>query len=204
MNEPAAPKNRTEGLPAGAPSDATGSSVNWVEALYRQHFQEILGFIARKVGEGPPDPEDVAQQTFEAIAKHKAPETIENKRAYLFRTAANAITSFRRHAAVELRFAKYDLGVQKIFGEGDGLSPERVLLDRENIDLVVAAIEKLPRRRRRLLLLNRIEGVSYAALARRYNVTEGTIRKQVGKAMTELAEYAPGFEDSDAGHDAGK
>lgn len=189
----------TEGNPSkhvremqNAPSGESGS---WFDRLYREHFQEILAFVVNKVGSGPPDPDDVTQHTFEAIARHKAPETIQNKRAFLYRTAANFIISFRRHAAVEQKHAEHDLRVQQIFGEGDGLSPERVLLDREQIDQVIDVIQKLPRRRRRLLLLNRVEGLSYAALARRYSVSETTIRKQVAKAMRELAAYAPGFDD---------
>ena len=197
MGQGGAPKDKNNSAQPPVTGEDRARDDSWVDRLYRDHFREILGFVMQKVGNGPPDPEDMAQQAFIQIAKHKAPETIKNKRAYLYRSAANAIISFRRREAVERRFAQHDLGVQKIFGEGDGLSPERVLLDREQIELVVSAIERLPRRRRRLLLLNRVEGLSYAALARRYGISEKNIRVQVSKALAALAEYAPSYDGKD-------
>ena len=165
-----------------------------LDALYRAHFREILAFAINKVGNGPPDPEDVAQQAFAKFAQQRSPQTIENKRAWLYRTAANMISTFRRDAAVVRKHAELQSHLHEIFGESDGLGPERVLLGREHISEVVAIIRRMPRRRRRLLLLNRIEGLSYAALARRYKVSETTIRRQIAAAMKDLAAFAPDFD----------
>lgn len=177
-------------------SEAARAPKTWVDALYRDHFRELLAFVIGKVGQGPPDPEDITQDAFESVAKHRAPETIVNKRAYLYRAAANEIMTFRRRAAVRHKHAVRDFEVQKIFGEGDGLTPERVLLDRESIKAVMLAVDAMPARRRRLLLLNRVEGLSYAAIGRRFDVTEKTVRMQVKKAIEELVQYAPGYDDA--------
>lgn len=176
------------------PSVDNARPKNWIDGLYRAHFRELLAFVVGKVGGGPPDPEDVTQNAFERLAKHRAPDTVLNKRAYLYRTASNEITDFRRRAAVRHKHAVRDIEVQRIFGEGDGLTPERVLLDRETIEAVMQAVEKMPTRRRRLLLLNRVEGLSYAAIARRFKVSEMTVRRQIKKALAELAQYAPDYD----------
>lgn len=173
------------------------SSRRWVDALYRDYFSELLAFVRGKVGQGPPDPEDIIQVAFERIANHRAPETIENKRAYLYRTASNEIMTFRRRAAVRHKHAVREIEVQEIFGQDDGLTPERVLLEKEAIEAVMQAVDVLPARRRRLLLLNRVEGLSYAAIARRFNVSETTVRVQVKKALAELAQYVPGYNADD-------
>ena len=184
----------TSGGAQAASERTAGSAHDDLNTLYQDHFREILAFAVKKVGNGPPDPEDVAQQTFAKYAQQRAPQDIENKRAWLYRTAGNMILTFRRDAAVVRKHAELQSHLHEIFGESDGLGPERVLLDREHVSQVVAIIRRMPRRRRRLLLLNRIEGLSYAALARRYKVSETTIRRQIAAAMKELAAYAPGFD----------
>ncbi|MEO1037965.1 MAG: sigma-70 family RNA polymerase sigma factor [Pseudomonadota bacterium] len=168
-----------------------GSAQSWIDRLYRTYRQELTAFAVRKVGQGPPDPEDVVQHTFRQIAAMADPAAIVNIRAFLYRSAANYIISFRRREKVRRRHAGQASGLGDIFGESDGLDPERVLLGRERIMAVSALIRRLPRRQRRLLLLNRVEGVSFAELARRYDVSEATVRREVKKALEALTAYAP-------------
>ena len=191
---------RATAINADAPAPAP-APVDGLQDLYRAYFKEVVIFISRKVGSGPPEPEDVAQQAFAKFASLRNPEAIENKRAFLYRVAANILSSYRRHQIVERKHAEMDAGINDIFGESDGISPERVLLNREQFELLADAVRKMPRRKRRLLLLNRVEGLSYAELARRFNVTETTVRRQVLSAIKELAAYAP---DYDAGLDDGR
>ena len=165
----------------------------WLGALYEAHFRELSVFARRKVGDGPPEPEDIVQHAFARIAAHRAPETIENKRAFLYRTVANYISTCRRNVATHRRHTQQAGDTQEIFGESDGLSPERVLLNKEDILRAQEAIRKLPRQQRQLLLLNRVEGISYAALARRYKVSEPTIRRRVLAAVNEVAKAVPGY-----------
>lgn len=174
----------------GAP-ESHSSSRSWIDHLYRTYRQELTAFAVRKVGSGPPDPEDVVQHTFRQIAAMADPAAIVNVRAFLYRSAANYIISFRRREKVRRRHAGHAPGLGEIFSESDGLDPERVLLGRERIMAVSALIRRLPRRQRRLLLLNRVEGISFAELARRYDVSEATVRREVKKALEVLAAHAP-------------
>lgn len=151
--------------------------------LYACYSREMEGFVRRKVGDGPPDPEDIVQQTFANFVELKRPESIRNPRAFLYRIASNLIVNHFRRAVHARNFAILERNLAQALGARDEASPEIVLLDREAFAQVAAAVETLPRRRRRFLLLNRVEGMSYSEIARRNGVSEGTVRRDVELAV---------------------
>lgn len=150
--------------------------------LYERYRRELVAFVRMKVGGGPPEPEDVAQQAFVNYAALDDPTAVHNPRAFLYRTAANIVTNHHRRAALDRKHAALETE-QESDRARDELSPEIVLLDREQLALVEAAIKGLPARRRRYLLLNRLDGLSYVEIARREGLSEGVVRKQVAKAI---------------------
>ena len=58
-------------------SDNTG----FLEDMYRRYWYEICHYLRAKYGDGPPDPEDIAQVTFTKFATYQTPEHIRNPRA---------------------------------------------------------------------------------------------------------------------------
>ena len=165
-----------QAAPDAARSDALGD-------LYARYHREILLFVSRKVGDGPPEPEDIVQQTFANFAGLKRPDNVENPRAFLYTTASNLIINHFRRAVHVRNFDILERNLVHALGERDEFSPEIVLLDRERFAEVSAAVAALPRRRRRFLILHRVEGLSYSEIARRNGVSEATVRRDVELAL---------------------
>lgn len=66
------------------------------------------------------------------------------------------------------------------------MSPERVLQGREQIARVLATLEALPERTRRVFILVRFEEMSYKLVAQRLGISVSAVEKHVMKALRQL------------------
>ena len=149
---------------------------------YARYWTELCGYVSKAFGAGPPDPEDVAQTAFVKLASVDRPEDIDNPRAFLYAAARNTVADYHRRAATRRRHA----GELRRTAEDDdrcALSPERVLLGKERFAILQGVLQRMPRRRRAMLLLNRFDGVSLTEIARRFGISEAAVRKQIRLAM---------------------
>ena len=153
--------------------------------MYGRYRSELIGFVRRKFGKGPPEPEDVAQQAFVNFASLRSAGTIAHPRAFLFRIAHNIVLNSRKHDQIGRRFLESNPPPNERCEARDELDPEAVLLSREQCGLLEIAIRGMPPMRQEFLLLNRLEEFSYAEIARRMGRSESVVRKQVALAIRE-------------------
>jgi RNA polymerase sigma factor (sigma-70 family) len=155
---------------------------NGMEVLYARHWGELCHYIKKQFGAGPPDPQDVAQEAFMKFATVDDREAIDNPRAYLFRTAHNVLVDEHRRLALR-RTSPNDTEAQPV---SDDRTPERVLIGRERLAILTRTLLAMPAARRRSFLLNRLQGLSCAAIARTTGYSESAVKKHIGVALTEL------------------
>ena len=155
------------------------------EGIYKRHWTELCGYIRRVFGSGPPDPEDVAQTAFARFMQLARPEDIDNPWAFLTTTARHiAIDEHRRmqrsraHTSDVADLPENNLSV---------LTPEDVFLQEERFEILAAALEALPLKQRRLVLLNRFEGLSYGEIGRRFGMSGENVRKHVERSLAHCA-----------------
>ena len=65
------------------------------------------------------------------------------------------------------------------------LSPENVLLQAERFRILAQALERMPLKRRRLVLLNRFEGLSYAEIGEQFGMSAENVRKHIERTLAE-------------------
>ncbi|ATQ43612.1 RNA polymerase sigma factor [Caulobacter mirabilis] len=153
--------------------------------LYGDHRRELSAYVRRMVGAGPPEPEDVVQITFARFAAMSAETPIANPRAFLFRMAHNVIVDAHRRLARERRrMADEAVRVQ---GSVD-VSPEDVLLPKEDIARLEAAIARLKPKQRTALLMHRVDELSFAEIGRRLGLSPSGARKLVEQAFAACAD----------------
>jgi RNA polymerase sigma factor (sigma-70 family) len=155
---------------------------NSMDVLYARHWGELCHYIKKHFGPGPPDPEDVAQNAFVKFAAIKDRETIDNPRAYLFRTAHNALVD--EHRRLGLRGANAADGDAPPVS--DDRTPERVLVGQERLEILTRSLRVMPAARRRSFLLNRLQGLSCAAIARITGYSESAVKKHIDLALRDL------------------
>jgi RNA polymerase sigma factor (sigma-70 family) len=153
-----------------------------VGVLYARHWGELCRYIRKHFGPGPPDPEDVAQDAFARFMVIENRQAIDNPRAYLFRTAHNILVDEHRRFALR-RPSVTHAGVPP---ESDDRTPERVLAGEERLAILAQSLRGMPAARRRSFLLNRLQGLSCAAIARKTGYSESAIKKHIDVALREL------------------
>lgn len=153
------------------------------QALYARHWAELCNYVKKRFGAGPPDPEDIAQEAFLRYSSAENVNEIVNTRAYLYRTAHNIAIDERRRLASR---NSVKLAAEQGADCGDDRTPERVLLSRERLDVLARTIRGMPPAQRRSLLLNRLHGLSCAAIARMTGYSESAVKKHIAVALTDL------------------
>lgn len=168
-------------LEATAPAD--GERRQQLSDLYRVHWQGLCGYVRAQFGPGPPEPEDVAQSAFIRFAAAD-PAHIENPRAFLYATARHLAIDHYRQAQ---RASAHEQAAQAAAAENPlyELSPENVLLQAERFRILAQALERMPLKRRRLVLLNRFEGLSYAQIGEQCGMSAENVRKHIERALAE-------------------
>ncbi|MEM7741719.1 MAG: sigma-70 family RNA polymerase sigma factor [Pseudomonadota bacterium] len=179
----------TLNMSAGPPrrdGDAAIHKNSDVSRLYEQHAAPLIAGIRKMFGHGPPDPEDVAQQAFQKLLERGDLSSITNVRAFVWRTARNIVIDDRR--ARDTR-DKYDFEVEQIFFplKDDVLTPEHVLVAKEQLEAVKDVLRKMPERRRRALILHRIEGLSIVEVGQRLGIARPSASAHIARAMTDLS-----------------
>jgi RNA polymerase sigma factor (sigma-70 family) len=166
-----------------------------MDVLYARHWGELCHYIKKHFGSGPPDPEDVAQEAFMKFAAIQDRGTIDNPRAYLFRTAHNVLVDEHRRLALRLTNRSVS-GAEPV---SDDRTPERVLVGQERLRILTHSLRAMSAPRRRSFLLNRLQGLSCAAIARMTGYSESAVKKHIGLALMELEAAVTAAERSGPG-----
>ena len=156
-----------------------------LEELYKQYWRTLCRYLGGTFGPGPPEPEDVAQLAFARFAAHEHQAEIKDPKSFLWFTARNIVLSERRSMAVRRRRSE---DVEEIYSAlgGDAFTPERVLVAKELIAAVSVIVDAMPAKRRRVLMLNVIDGHSFAEIARQMGLSPTAVRKHYVRAMIDL------------------
>jgi RNA polymerase sigma factor (sigma-70 family) len=152
----------------------------FLDALYRAHIGELKAYLRRKFGAGPPDPEDVAQAAFSRFAALDDRQAIPNPKAYLMLTARNIVIDARRRMGTADRMATT---LEVIEENRADSSAEDVLSSREELKRLAAIVATLKPKERSAFLLHRIDGLSYAEIAERMNISASGARALVNRAL---------------------
>ena len=157
------------------------------KTLYQNVGEELVEGLRNRFGDGPPEPEDLAQEAFRRAIDHPEWSRISNKRAFIWRTAINlAVTNMRTTTAR----TKYEPDIRNIYfaEEGDNSTPETVLLVKEQLDAIRAALEAMPERRRWALLLRRVQGLTQREVAIRLGISRSAVAKHLARADKEISQ----------------
>ncbi|MEM1261960.1 MAG: sigma-70 family RNA polymerase sigma factor [Pseudomonadota bacterium] len=159
-----------------------------LEKWYSEHFTALVNFLRSRFGVGPPDPEDIAQRTFTQVLGKVDFQTVTNPRAYLWRVAHNFMVSEHRAIGAAERGVGNLTAITDV-DEGYLLVPERVLEAEAQVQTALRVIGEMPERRRDVLILVRVDGLTLRETASRLGISSAAASKHLAKA-TETLYYA--------------
>lgn len=149
-----------------------------IDRLFRQYYRPLCLYANRYLRDAG-RVEDVVQGAFVAYwEKCRAGLQPEQPKSYLYRIVHNRCIDDLRRSGSPL--------------PAEGLSRELDVPDEETVDRsfvwarLWTAIDKLPERRRQILLLNKRDGLACAEIGARMGISEFTVRNQLAKALKTL------------------
>jgi RNA polymerase sigma-70 factor (ECF subfamily) len=154
-------------------------------SLFDTHHQR-LHRLARRLSRTAEDARDLVQETFLRAARHAAsvPEGAGHEEAWLVRVMINVARDKWRQMAVRKR------GATEIANSAvEVSSSESALLARS---IIWQALQRLPPRRRAILVLYELEGTAIPAIARLLGVSSVTVRWHLSVGRRELAAAVQG------------
>ncbi len=153
-----------------------------LETWSRRYRTALTSFFTRRMPPGA-DPEDLVQEVFVRLARRQDLADVQNVEGYLFQAAANILTDWRRRQLTHAAAAHCELDERL---PDVGHSPERVLLGREGLRSLLAALSALPERTRAVFMLYHFEGMPHAEIGRRLNIAIRTVEDHIARANAAL------------------
>lgn len=139
----------------------------------------LIRWVARFVGE--PSAEDIAQSLYLRVQGIKDDPPITSKRAFLFRLARNLAID---HARAERRHGElFAAGVDAHHVASPEPGAETRLIDRERLDCLTVAVERMPLRCRQIFVMIKIDGLSVSQTADRLGISQDMVRKHIRHAL---------------------
>ncbi len=151
-----------------------------LKGLFVAHRRELQAYLTERLHDGDVAA-DLTQETFLRFAEQGGAATIGQPRSYLYRTARNlAIDHVRQKARRRTdSVANDDLAHLA----DDTANPEEATDARRRLAQLRDIIAELPDRTRQIFVLNRVEGLTYAEIAERLEVSESSVQKHLAKAL---------------------
>ncbi len=162
-------------------ADACGAEKNdlQIHDVYLQYHDELCSGVMKKFDVCLSEAEDVVQTAFTRYAETSV--VIENPRAFLYKTCFNIAIDQMRRRQVQLSYVQSVVDCEA--GPVEEVGPERLLDGRQRLGILSRALWAMPGKRRQLLMMSRFDGLSYAEIARRVNLSETVVRKHISNAL---------------------
>jgi RNA polymerase sigma factor (sigma-70 family) len=165
-----------------APSDAARRSI---ERLSLSYGGVLLRYFTRR-GIPAADAQDLVQEVFARLLQQDGLDHVESADRYLFVTAANLARDFFRYRQVRVAHPVSTFAEQA--HRSENFDPERIMGSRQELDILLTALNEMPERMRNIFILARLENVPRSEIAQRLGVSKRTVEAQITLATACLAE----------------
>ena len=158
------------------------------QQLFRRHFDAVYRFFCNKLGSGV---DDLVQDTFVALTKAREKFRGDSKfRTFLFGIAYNQLLKSRERGAKNGRIDEYESGRAAAIDT----SPSRAMARKQEQELLLRALRRLPLELQVVLELFYWEGCTSAQIAEIIEVPHGTVRSRLRRGRETLEEVLAALE----------
>lgn len=154
-----------------------------LKRLYLAHGRALQDYLTHKLRD-PALAADLAHDAFLRIAERGNAAIISNDRSYLFRTAHNLAVDHIRLSERRRTDLIEDERLAEIPEDGPPL--DEAVAARQMLARLQAVVADLPDRTRRIFVLAKIEGLTYAEVADQLGISESSVQKHLGMALAHV------------------
>ncbi|MCW6531903.1 MULTISPECIES: RNA polymerase sigma factor [Sphingomonas] len=140
--------------------------------------------VLRKRGVADQDADDLVQEAFLKVEYYERKHEVRSQEALLVRIAVNLSIDEQR------RERRAPFANENVFTIVDTApDSEQVLQSRARLKHASDGLAQLPERTRRILLRRRLDGASYATIAREEGMSIAAVEKRIARATLELMNW---------------
>ena len=158
------------------------------EELAMPLFDQLYNF-ARWLTRNTEEAEDLVQETYvKALKGFSSFQLGTNFRAWIYRILRNTFLTSRTglRATLTVPLDPEQDGPELAI---ENVTPETILMNRSNSQLVLSAIDDLPQHHRETLLLCEVEEMSYQEIAETLSIPVGTVMSRLSRARRTLRDH---------------
>lgn len=149
-----------------------------IDRLFRLYYRPLCLYATHYLKD-PDAVEDIVQDAFEALWEKMAVSDIQSPKSYLYASVRNSCVSRMRAANRLLE----DIRPEDL---SEFISDEEAVDRSFSESALWKAINKLPKKRRQMLLMEKRDGMSCAEIASALGVSVGTVKNQISRALKSL------------------
>ncbi|EJL37548.1 RNA polymerase sigma factor, sigma-70 family [Caulobacter sp. AP07] len=168
--------------PQDSRSEAPSRRLAQVEALFRSHGPWLARVLARRTDRE--EAKDLVQEAFLRLTRAAEHQALDNPEAYLKRIAWNLLRDRAKNATGRIERAHAPL--QPDLHAANDSDPHQALVERQTLARYEAAVMRLKPKTREIFLLHRLDGLTYAQIARDLGMSVSGVEKQMIKAIAHL------------------
>jgi RNA polymerase sigma-70 factor (ECF subfamily) len=163
----------------------TEAKRKWFRTSVLPHEPQLRDYI-RRIGRGRIDVEDLSQDVLVRLFSNQNWRQVQQPAAFMRAMARNlVIDALRREKVVAIEF-QGDLEGSAFADETAG--PEEVLIGRDDLRRLAAAVVQLPPQQRRVFTLRKVYGLSLGAIAERLGLSVSTVEKHLVRGLRSCSE----------------
>jgi RNA polymerase sigma factor (sigma-70 family) len=176
-------------LPGAIEGTATSAADAWFEHEVLPLEAALMQFLERN-WRNPSDVPDFRQDVYVRVYEAALIQLPANTKQFILMTARNLLIDRARHERVVPIEAAADLDQIGIAAEAPG--PDRIVMARDELRHLQAALDRLPPRCREAIVLRRIRGLSRTEIASRMGITEFSVSRYLSRGICVLADTLHG------------
>jgi RNA polymerase sigma-70 factor (ECF subfamily) len=161
-------------------AERRGRLAAWVAREVLPHEASVRAWLLR-AGLVREDVEDVIQESYCRLAELESVQHILRADSYFFQTARNLVIRRIQRSKI----VPFVPMVREDY-QDDQPDPERDAGGRMALSRVMALLERLPERRRKIFAMRRIDGMSQREIAAAMNVSENVVEHEIKLGLVDL------------------
>src|SRR5258706_13755665 len=142
------------------------------------------------------DIDDVIQETYTRLVAAESVSHVHDAKSYTFQVAGSVVIDHLRRMKVVSIASVPDFDYLEVVS--DEPSPERQVIDRDELHRLAGMIARLPGRIREVFTLRRVYGLSQREVAEKMGIAESTVEKHMARGfLLMLEQFRDGGKQTD-------
>jgi len=152
----------------------------WLGRHVLPHEPALRAWLQRR-RLGGLDVDDIIQETYTRLVAAESVQHVHDARSYTFQVAGSVVIDHLRRMKVVSIASVPDLDYLEVVS--DEPSPERQVIDRDELHRLAGIIARLPGKVRDVFTLRRVHGLSQREVAQRLGIAESTVEKHMSRGF---------------------